>query len=58
MATRVQRSSGSGPVPEWRRTESTLRTTIAEVARIAPDAVENEAATTPESTRIAMTGGA
>ena len=35
-----------------------LRTATADVARIAPDAVENEAATMPDSTRIVSPGGA
>src|SRR3954453_4199114 len=58
MARRVHLSSGSGPVSAGRRTLKMLRTAMAEVARIAPDAVENEAATMPDSTRIAMTGAA
>ena len=59
MASRVQRSKGSGPsVTTIRRTPNRLRTAIAEVARIAPDAVEKDAATIPDRTRIASSGGA
>ncbi len=59
MQMRTQRSCGSLPWTfESRRKPARLRTIRSDMLRIAPDAVENDAATIPESTMTAMTGEA
>ena len=61
IASRVHAGAGRGRplLPETtRRTPKMLRTATADVARIAPDAVENDAATMPDSTRTVEPAGA
>ena len=62
IATRVHSSSGSRTPSSFtettRRTPKMLRTATADVARIAPDAVENDAATMPDRTRTVRPDGA